>query len=86
MEKMLSCKEYAQMMGLHEVSVRRMCERGELPAKKLGAVWRIRHELEEKQPKASTQEKAARNLHAALKNACAIADTALTEYEEATQS
>lgn len=86
MEQMLSCKEYAQLMGLHEVSVRRMCERGELPARKLGAVWRIRHEMEEKPHAASTHEDAARNLHAALKSACAIADTAMAEYAEATKA
>jgi excisionase family DNA binding protein len=32
----------ADLLGLSETTVRRLCERKELPAKKFGAQWRIR--------------------------------------------
>lgn len=37
----VSPDEYAEMMGLHPYTVRRMCAKGELEAVKCGSRWRI---------------------------------------------
>lgn len=41
MAEYLSAVQYAERYGLSDQSVRRMCERGALPAVKVGRVWRI---------------------------------------------
>ena len=40
----LSAAEYARRYGIHAVTARRMCERGELRCKKIGERWRIADE------------------------------------------
>lgn len=44
MTEILTTAQYAERYGLNEQAVRRMCVRGELPAKKVGSVWRIADE------------------------------------------
>lgn len=41
MAEYLTCAQYAERYGVAVQSVRRMCERGDLPAAKVGRVWRI---------------------------------------------
>lgn len=42
--KMMTTREYALLMGMHEHSVRRMCEQGRISCAKVGGRWRIAHE------------------------------------------
>ena len=42
--KMMTTGEYARLMGMHEHSVRRMCEQGRISCAKVGGRWRIAHE------------------------------------------
>lgn len=37
----MTVAEYADLMGLHEQSVRRMCENGSVKCMKVGSRWRI---------------------------------------------
>lgn len=37
----MTVAEYADLMGLHEQSVRRMCENGAVKCMKVGSRWRI---------------------------------------------
>jgi excisionase family DNA binding protein len=60
-EKPLSTKQVAEMLGLHPKTVLHMAERGEIPAYKIGELWKYkrseieayfdsrRHEPEQKQ-------------------------------------
>lgn len=41
MTEYLTTSAYADRYGLNVQSVRRMCERGDVPAVKCGSVWRI---------------------------------------------
>ena len=41
MAEYLTTAQHAERYGIDVQTVRRMCERGELPAKKIGSVWRI---------------------------------------------
>lgn len=41
MTEYLTTAQHAERYGIDVQTVRRMCERGELPAKKIGSVWRI---------------------------------------------
>lgn len=41
MAEYLTTAQYAGRYGVDVQTVRRMCERGELPCKKIGSVWRI---------------------------------------------
>jgi excisionase family DNA binding protein len=40
--EIMTISEVAELLKLSETSVRRMCERKELPAVKFGSQWRIR--------------------------------------------
>lgn len=40
----LTVADYAEAMGMHPATVRRLCVKGELPAEKTGATWRIYYE------------------------------------------
>lgn len=37
----LTVPEFAKLMGMHEQTVRDMCRKGDIPARKLGSVWKI---------------------------------------------
>lgn len=41
MAEFMTVAEYAALMGLHEQSVRRMCENGSVKCMKVGSRWRI---------------------------------------------
>lgn len=84
MIRMLTVNEYAQLMGLHPQSVRRMLLNGQIPsAEKLGGTrWRIAYDDQAAPSEASTQANAARNLLATLNIACTTLATALAEYEQ----
>lgn len=41
MAECLTTAQYAERYGIDVQTVRRMCERGEVPCKKIGSVWRI---------------------------------------------
>ncbi|NHM14464.1 helix-turn-helix transcriptional regulator [Xiamenia xianingshaonis] len=83
--RMLDANEYAEVMGLHPQSVRRMLVNGQIPqAEKLGGTrWRIPYDDAEKPSEADMRAEAARNLLASLRSACATVSTAVAEYEQA---
>lgn len=83
--RMLDANEYANVMGLHPQSVRRMLLNGQIPgAEKLGGTrWRIPYDDEAAPVAVDTQAEAARELLASLRSACATVSTAVNAYEEA---
>ncbi len=83
--RMLDANEYAEVMGLHPQSVRRMLLNGQIPgAEKLGGTrWRIPYDDGAKPDAADMRAEAARDLLASLRSACTTVSTAVSEYEQA---
>lgn len=42
--KLLTVKEVAEMLGMHEVTIRDKCREGEIPAIKMGKYWRVKED------------------------------------------
>lgn len=44
-DRIMTIKEVARYLGLHELTVRRLAREGEIPAFKIGRQWRVKKDL-----------------------------------------
>ena len=74
----LTVDEYAALMGMHPVAVRRLCKRGSVAAEKQGRVWRIPYTPPHD---AEAERIAAEAVEAAMRPCIAVVDAAIEALE-----
>lgn len=73
----LSVREYAELMGLNESAVRRMCANGVVSCMKVGGLWRIAlYEPSEPEPDPAPLMENACNM---IADACAAFENLMTD-------
>lgn len=78
--KWTTVDEYAEVMGRHPATVRRMCNKGEVPAERNGSSWRIYYEP----PNYSLQmsDAAEEAVHASMRACTAVLAAAITSLQQ----